>query len=225
VIISAPAAISPDRRRKGGYAGNAGVPACCGNPRDPARFKMSDEFDLSDLKRRMQGAIASLKHELGGLRTGRASASLIEPVHVDAYGQSMPINQLATISVPEPRMLSVQVWDKGMVGAVERAIRDSNLGLSPVTEGQTLRIRIPELNEQRRKEMVKVAHRYAEEGRVAVRHVRRDGLDHLKRLLKDKLISEDDEKRHEAEVQKVTDQHVSEIDVALATKEKEIMQI
>ena len=186
---------------------------------------MSDQFDLSDLKRRMQGAIASLKHELGGLRTGRASASLIEPVHVDAYGQSMPINQLATISVPEPRMLSVQVWDKGMVGAVERAIRDSNLGLSPVTEGQTLRIRIPELNEQRRKEMVKVAHRYAEEARVAVRHVRRDGIDHLKRLLKDKLISEDDEKRHEAEVQKVTDQHVSEIDVALATKEKEIMQI
>ena len=186
---------------------------------------MTDEFDLSDLKRRMQGAIASLKHELGGLRTGRASASLIEPVHVDAYGQSMSINQLATLSVPEPRMLSVQVWDKGMVGAVERAICDSNLGLSPVTEGQTLRIRIPELNEQRRKEMVKVAHRYAEEARVAVRHVRRDGIDHLKRLLKDKLISEDDEKRHAGEVQKVTDQHVSEIDVALATKEKEIMQI
>jgi ribosome recycling factor len=186
---------------------------------------MSEEFDLSDLKRRMQGAIASLKHELGGLRTGRASASLIEPVHVDAYGQSMPINQLATISVPEPRMLSVQVWDKGMVGAVERAIRDSNLGLSPVTEGQTLRIRIPELNEQRRKEMVKVAHRYAEEARVAVRHVRRDGIDHLKRLLKDKLVSEDDEKRQAADVQKITDQHVNEIDVALATKEKEIMQI
>jgi ribosome recycling factor len=186
---------------------------------------MSEGFDLSDLKRRMQGAIASLKHELGGLRTGRASASLIEPVHVDAYGQSMPINQLATISVPEPRMLSVQVWDKGMVGAVERAIRDSNLGLSPVTEGQTLRIRIPELNEQRRKEMVKVAHRYAEEARVAVRHVRRDGIDHLKRLLKDKLVSEDDEKRQAADVQKITDQHVNEIDVALATKEKEIMQI
>ena len=186
---------------------------------------MSDEFDLSDLKRRMQGSIASLKHELGGLRTGRASASLIEPVHVDVYGQSMPINQVATISVPESRMLSVQVWDKGVVGAVERAIRDSNLGLSPVTEGQTLRIRIPELNEQRRKEMVKVAHRYAEEARVAVRHVRRDGIDHLKRLLKDKLISEDDEKRHAAEVQKITDQNVSEIDVALATKEKEIMQI
>jgi ribosome recycling factor len=186
---------------------------------------MSEGFDLSDLKRRMQGAIASLKHELGGLRTGRASASLIEPVHVDAYGQTMPINQLATISVPEPRMLAVQVWDKGMVGAVERAIRDSNLGLSPVTEGQTLRIRIPELNEQRRKEMVKVAHRYAEEARVAVRHVRRDGIDHLKRLLKDKLVSEDDEKRQAADVQKITDQHVNEIDVALATKEKEIMQI
>jgi ribosome recycling factor len=173
----------------------------------------------------MQGAIASLKHELGGLRTGRASASLIEPVHVDAYGQSMSMNQLATISVPEPRMLSVQVWDKGMVGAVERAIRDSNLGLSPVTEGQTLRIRIPELNEQRRKEMVKVAHRYAEEARVAVRHVRRDGIDHLKRLLKDKLISEDDEKRQATEVQKVTDHHIGEIDAALSTKEKEIMQI
>jgi ribosome recycling factor len=186
---------------------------------------MSDGFDISDLKRRMQGAIASLKHELGGLRTGRASASLIEPVHVDAYGQSMPLNQVATISVPESRMLSVQVWDKSMVGAVERAIRDANLGLSPLTEGQVLRIRIPELNEQRRKEMVKVAHRYAEEARVAVRHVRRDGIDNLKRLLKDKLISEDDEKRHEAEVQKVTDQHVSEIDTSLATKEKEIMQV
>jgi ribosome recycling factor len=186
---------------------------------------MNDGFDFTDLKRRMQGAIGSLKHELGGLRTGRASASLIEPVHVDAYGQSMPINQLATISVPEPRMLSVQVWDKSMVGAVERAIRDSNLGLSPVTEGQMLRIRIPELNEQRRKEMVKVAHRYAEEARVAVRHVRRDGIDHLKRLLKDKLVSEDDEKRQATEVQKVTDQHIGEIDAALATKEKEIMQI
>jgi ribosome recycling factor len=202
------------------------MPVCRPAAKFPqARFKMSDEFDLSDLKRRMQGSIASLKHELGGLRTGRASASLIEPVHVDVYGQSMPINQVATISVPESRMLSVQVWDKGVVGAVERAIRDSNLGLSPVTEGQTLRIRIPELNEQRRKEMVKVAHRYAEEARVAVRHVRRDGIDHLKRLLKDKLISEDDEKRHAVEVQKVTDQHVSEIDVALATKEQEIMQI
>jgi len=186
---------------------------------------MSAEFDIPDLKRRMQGALSTLKHELGGLRTGRATASLVEPVHVEAYGQSMPLNQVATISVPEPRMLSVQVWDKAMVNAVDKAIRDSNLGLSPTVEGQVLRIRIPELNEQRRKEMAKVAHKYAEEARVAVRHVRRDGLDILKKLLKDKAISEDDEKRHESEVQKVTDQFVSEIDQALATKEKEIMQV
>ena len=186
---------------------------------------MSAEFDLSDLKRRMQGAIATLKHEMGGLRTGRASASLIEPVQVEAYGQTMPLNQVATISVPEARMLSVQVWDKGMVAAVDKAIRNSNLGLSPTIEGQILRIRIPELNEQRRKEMVKVAHKYAEDARVAVRHVRRDGLDTLKKLLKDKEISEDDEKRHESEVQKVTDQCVSEVDGALAAKEREIMQV
>jgi len=126
---------------------------------------MNAEFDISDLRRRMQGAIATLKHELGGLRTGRASASLVEPVHVEAYGQTMPLTQLATISVPEPRMLSVQVWDKAMVGAVDKAIRNSNLGLSPTVEGQVLRIRIPELNEQRRKEMAKVAHKYAEEAR------------------------------------------------------------
>jgi ribosome recycling factor len=137
----------------------------------------------------------------------------------------MPLNQVATVSVPEPRMLSVQVWDKGMVAAVEKAIRDSNLGLNPATEGQVLRIRIPELNEQRRKELVKVAHKYAEDARIAVRHVRRDGLDTLKKLLKDKAISEDDEKRHEAEVQKATDSAVGEIDQVLAGKEKEIMQV
>jgi ribosome recycling factor len=182
-------------------------------------------FDLPELQRRMQGAIASLKHELGGLRTGRASAGLVEPIHVDAYGQSMPLNQVASISIPEPRMISIQVWDRSMVGAVEKAIRDSNLGLSPNTEGQTLRIRIPELNEQRRKELVKVAHKYAEEARVAVRHVRRDGIDHLKKLLKDRAISEDDEKRHETEVQKATDKAVAEVDQALAVKEKEIMQV
>jgi ribosome recycling factor len=182
-------------------------------------------FDLPELQRRMQGAIASLKHELGGLRTGRASAGLVEPIHVDAYGQSMPLNQVASISIPEPRMISIQVWDRSMVGAVEKAIRDSNLGLSPNTEGQTLRIRIPELNEQRRKELVKVAHKYAEEARVAVRHVRRDGIDHLKKLMKDKAISEDDEKRHETDVQKATDKAVAEIDQALAVKEKEIMQV
>ncbi len=186
---------------------------------------MTDTFDLADLKRRMQGAVATLRHELGGLRTGRASASLLEPLNVTAYGQSMPINQVATISVPEARMLSVQVWDKSMVGAVEKCIRESSLGLSPNVEGQTLRIRIPELNEQRRKEMVKIAHRYTEEAKVAARHVRRDGIDALKKLLKDKAISEDDQKRHEGEVQKATDQVVAELDQTLATKEQEIMQI
>jgi ribosome recycling factor len=182
-------------------------------------------FDLADLKRRMQGACATLQHELNGLRTGRASVGLLEPVHVEAYGQRMPINQLATISVPEPRALSVLVWDKAMVHAVDKAIRDANLGLSPTVEGTTLRIRIPELNEQRRKEMVKVAHKYSEDARVAVRHVRRDGFDALKRLLKDHAMAEDDEKRHEIEVQKATDQAIGEIDVLLATKEREIMQV
>jgi ribosome recycling factor len=186
---------------------------------------MSSQFDLADLKRRMQGAIASLKHELGGLRTGRASAALLEPVMVEAYGQSMPINQVATVSVSEARALAVQVWDKNMVGAVDRAIRDANLGLSPTVEGQILRIRIPELNEQRRKELAKIAHKYSEESRVAVRHVRRDGMDMLKKLVKDKVISEDDEKRHETEVQKATDAAIADIDQALAAKEKEIMQV
>jgi len=186
---------------------------------------MSGSFELGDIQRRMQGAIASLKQEFSGLRTGRASANLLEPVQVDAYGQHMPLNQVATVSVPEARMLSVQVWDRGMVAAVEKAICDSNLGLNPVTEGQVLRIRIPELNEQRRKELVKVAHKYAEEARVAVRHVRRDGIDTLKKLVKDKVLSEDDQKRHEGEVQKATDKAVSEIDQSLAAKEKEIMQV
>ncbi len=186
---------------------------------------MSAQFDVGELKRRMQGAIQTLRHELAGLRTGRASAALIEPVQVHAYGQVMSMNQLASITVPEPRMLSVQVWDKSMVSAVEKAIRDANLGLSPVVEGQILRIRIPELNEQRRREMVKVAHKYGEEARVAVRHVRRDGIDRLKKLLKDRSLSEDDEKRLEAEVQKVTDQAVIEVDTVVDAKEKEIMQV
>ncbi len=186
---------------------------------------MSSTFDLADIKRRMQGSIGSLKHDLNGLRTGRATASILDPVQVNAYGQNMPITQVATVSIPEPRLIAVQVWDKAMVGAVERAIRDSNLGLSPTTEGQVLRIRIPELNEQRRKELVKVAHKYAEEARVAVRHVRRDGIDILKKLLKDKAISEDDDKRHAGEVQKATDQAIVEVDQVLALKEKEIMQV
>ena len=181
--------------------------------------------DLAELKRRMQGAIQVLKAELGGLRTGRASPGLLEPVHVEAYGTHMPLNQLATISVPEPRLLTVQVWDKSMVSAVERAIINANLGLNPATEGQVLRLRIPELNEERRKELVKVAHRYAETARVAVRHVRRDGLDVLKKLEKDHKISQDDHKRHDAEVQKATDQAIAEVDHALAVKEKEILTV
>ena len=186
---------------------------------------VSEPFDTNDLKRRMQGAIGALRHELAGLRTGRASANLVEPVQVSAYGQTMPLNQVASISVPEARTLSVQVWDKSMVNAVDKAIRDANLGLSPVVEGQVLRIRIPELNEQRRKEMAKLAHKYGEEARVAVRHVRRDGIDQLKKLAKDKAIAEDDQKRFETEVQKATDACVTEVDGLIVAKEKEIMQV
>jgi ribosome recycling factor len=173
----------------------------------------------------MQGAINALKHDLGSLRTGRASASLLDPIQVDAYGALTPISQIATVSVPEPRLLSVQVWDRGMVSAVEKAIRESDLGLNPQTEGQGIRLRIPEMNEQRRKEMVKVAHKYAEEARIAVRHVRRDGLDLLKKLEKDGAIGQDDEKRQADQVQKATDQAIAEVDSALAAKEKEIMQV
>ncbi|MFM8606760.1 MAG: ribosome recycling factor [Hyphomicrobiales bacterium] len=186
---------------------------------------MSATFDINDIKRRMQASIASYKHDLGGLRTGRASASLLDPIQVEAYGSLMPLNQVATVTVPEPRMLSVQVWDKSMALAVDKAIRESSLGLNPQTEGQVIRIRIPELNEQRRKEMVKVAHKYAEEARVAVRHIRRDGLDILKKLEKDGKLSEDDAVRQSEQVQKATDQSVSEIDQILAAKEKEIMQV
>lgn len=182
-------------------------------------------FDINDVKRRMQGATQSLKHELGGLRTGRAAASMLEPVQVEAYGSHMPLNQVATISVPEPRLLSVQVWDKAMVKAVEKAIVDSNLGLSPATEGQVLRLRIPELNEERRKELVKVAHKYAEAAKVAVRHVRRDGLDVIKKLEKNHEISEDDQERLSNEVQKATDGMIAEIDQLLAAKEKEILTV
>jgi ribosome recycling factor len=181
--------------------------------------------DLGELKRRMHGALGVLKQELAGLRTGRASPHLLDPVQVDAYGTHMPLNQVATISVPEPRLLTVQVWDKSLVHAVEKAIVNSNLGLSPATEGQVLRLRIPELNQERRKELVKLAHKYAENARVAVRHVRRDGLDVLKKLEKEHKISEDDHK-HEADlVQKATDENIAEVDSALATKEKEIMTV
>jgi ribosome recycling factor len=182
-------------------------------------------FDVNDIKRRMQGAIASLKQELGGLRAGRASSALLEHVQVEAYGGHMPLNQLATISVPEPRLLNVQVWDRSMVHAVEKAISAANLGLSPSTEGQVLKLRIPELNEERRREIVKVAHKYAESARVAVRHVRRDGLDVLKKQEKDHKISEDEHNRYAAEVQKATDGTIAEVEKLLAGKEKEIMTV
>jgi ribosome recycling factor len=182
-------------------------------------------YDINDVKRRMQGAIQSLKQDLSGLRTGRATSSMLEPVQVEAYGTHMPLNQLATVSVPEARLLSVQVWDRTMVHAVEKAIVNSNLGLSPATEGQVIRLRIPELNQERRKDMVKLAHKYAENARVAVRHVRRDALEQLKKLEKDGQISEDDHTRMSGEVQKATDQVVSEVDQTMASKEKEIMTV
>ena len=182
-------------------------------------------YDVNELKRRMQGALSVLKTELGGLRTGRASAHLLDPIHVDAYGQNMPLNQVATVSVPEPRMISVNVWDRSLVHAVEKAVVNSNLGLSPATEGQTLRLRIPELNEERRKELVKIAHKYAETARVAVRHVRRDAMDVLKKLEKDHKVSKDDHDRFSGDVQKATDAGISEIDHMLAAKEKEILTV
>jgi ribosome recycling factor len=181
--------------------------------------------DINDIKRRMQGAIATLKHELGGLRTGRASATLLDPIQVEAYGTHMPLNQLATVSVPEPRLLSVQVWDKSMVTPVTKAIQASNLGLNPSTDGQVIRLRLPELNEERRRELVKVAHKYAEAAKIAVRHVRRDGLEVLKKLEKDHQISEDDGKRSADQVQKATDEAIVEVDRTLATKEKEILTV
>ena len=181
--------------------------------------------DINEIKRRMAGASAVLKTELSGLRTGRASAHMLDPLMVDAYGAQMPLNQVATTSVPEPRLLSVNVWDRSLVHAVEKAIVNSNLGLSPATEGQTIRLRIPELNEERRKELVKVAHKYAETARVAVRHVRRDAMEVLKKLEKDHKISKDPHDRHSAEVQKATDAGIAEIDHLLAAKEKEILTV
>lgn len=186
---------------------------------------MDGSFDLADLKRRMQGAVSVLKTEFSGLRTGRASINILEPVTVEAYGSPMPINQVATVSVPEPRMISVNVWDKTLVGAVDRAIREADLGLNPVMDGQNLRIPIPELNAERRQEIVKVAHKYAENARIAVRHVRRDGMEHLKRLEKDHEMSQDEHRQHADSVQKLTDSTIAEIDETLAAKEQEVLQV
>jgi ribosome recycling factor len=181
--------------------------------------------DLEDIKRRMQGAIAALKTELSGLRTGRASPHMLDPVQVDAYGSQMPLNQVSTVTVPEPRMMAVNVWDKSLVHAVEKAIVAANLGLAPATEGQVIRLRIPELNEERRKELVKLAHKYAEAARVAVRHVRRDGLDVIKKLEKDHAIGKDEHDKFSADIQKATDQMIAEVDSVLAGKEKEILTV
>jgi ribosome recycling factor len=190
-----------------------------------AQAKGPTSLDLDDVGKRMKGAVASLKHEFGGLRTGRASASLLEPVVVEAYGSSMPITQVGTINVPEPRMISVQVWDRGMVQAVDKAIRSAGLGLNPMVDGSLIRVPIPQLTEERRKELGKIAHKYAEAARVAVRNVRRDAMDLLKKLEKDHHLGEDERKTQEDKVQKLTDQTIKEIDESLAAKDKEIMQV
>jgi ribosome recycling factor len=182
-------------------------------------------FDLKEIERRMRGALTVLKGEFGGLRTGRANASLLDPIMVTAYGNPMPLSQLATINVPEPRLITVQVWDRSQVGAVERAIRESDLGLNPVVEGQLLRLPIPELNQERRQELVKIAHKYAEAARVAVRNVRRDGMEHLKRAEKDHEMGKDEHHLLSTKVQDLTDKIIKDIDEALASKEAEIMQV
>jgi ribosome recycling factor len=181
--------------------------------------------DMDDLQRRMEGALSTLKSDFGGLRTGRASTTLLEPIMVDAYGQQMPMSQVGTISAPEPRLLSVQVWDKGQVSFVEKAIREAGLGLNPMADGQMVRVPLPELNEERREELVKIAGKYAEQGRVAVRNVRRDGMDQLKKGEKDGEISQDEQKSLSDDVQKLTDEYISKIDEALSQKEAEIRQV
>jgi ribosome recycling factor len=186
---------------------------------------MADAYSKDELDRRMNGAISTLKSELSGLRTGRASAALLDPVKVEAYGNAVPINQVGSIATPEARMITVQVWDKGLAKAVDKAIRDAGLGLNPQMDGQLLRIPLPELNQERRKELSKLAAKYAEAARVAVRNVRRDGMDLLKKLEKDGKIGQDDHHTKGDELQKLTDAHVKDIDTALHTKEQEIMQV
>src|SRR5215475_8313350 len=182
-------------------------------------------FKLDDYKKRMDGALNALSHEFGGLRTGRASATILDPIQVEAYGAVSPLNQVAGVTVPEPRMISVQVWDKSVVQAVDKAIRSANLGLNPIVDGQTLRIPVPALTGERRAELAKVAAKYAETARVAVRNVRRDAMDQLKKLEKDHAISEDEHKKFNEQVQKATDDHVKKIDSALKQKEDEITQV
>ncbi len=186
---------------------------------------MLEDSVLTDLRRRMDGAIEVLRKEFGGLRTGRASASLLEPVTVSAYGGTMPINQLANVSVPEPRMITVQVWDRAMVKAVDKAIREAGLGLNPQTEGQVIRVPIPDLNEERRRELTRVSAKYAEQARVSVRNVRRDGIEVLRRREKGAEISQDEQRKLQHEIQHLTDDYIRRIDEALAQKDKEILQV
>ncbi len=181
--------------------------------------------DVSDLKRRMEGAIESFRKELTGLRTSSASSSLLEPVSVEAYGNRMHLKEVATVSVPEPRLITVQVWDRGMTKAVEKAIRDSGLGLNPQTEGQVIRVPLPDLTQERRAELAKVAHKYAEQTRIAIRNIRRDGMDALKKAEKASEITQDEHKGQSDKVQALTDQHIKLVDEALAQKEKDIMQV
>ena len=184
---------------------------------------MTTTVSTDDLKRRMHGAVEAFRHDLGGLRTGRASTALLDPVHVEVYGTNMPLNQAATVSVPEPRMLSVQVWDRSNVQPVEKAIRNAGLGINPIVDGQVIRLPIPELTEERRKELAKLVGQYAEKARIAARNVRRDGMDHVKQDEKKHDISEDERKRLEHEVQKLTDDTIKEIDELAQAKEKEIL--
>ena len=186
---------------------------------------MADDALLKDIQRRMDGALEALRKEFGGLRTGRASASLLEPVTVDAYGSTVPLNQIANINVPEARLITVNVWDRGMVKAVDKAIREAGLGLNPQTEGQTIRVPIPDLNEERRRELTKVAAKYAETTRISVRNVRRDGIETLRKQEKDGDISQDEQKKLEREIQHLTDEHIKRVDETLSQKDKEILQV
>jgi len=186
---------------------------------------MTEDELLKDLRRRMDGAIEVLRKEFGGLRTGRASTSLLEPVQVNAYGGMVPLNQVANVNVPEPRMITVQVWDRGVVKAVDKAIREAGLGLNPQTEGQVIRVPIPELNEERRRELTRVAAKYAEQARVSVRNVRRDGIEALRRLEKDGDSSQDQQRKLQTDAQHMTDDHTKRIDETLAQKDKEILQV
>jgi ribosome recycling factor len=186
---------------------------------------MVNEYINSEVTKRMESSIASLKHALNGLRTGRASTSLLDPIKVEAYGSPMPVSQVGSVNTPEPRLITVQVWDTTLVNAVVKSILESGLGLNPIAEGQVIRIPLPDLSEERRKELAKKAHEYGEGAKVSIRNIRRDGNDHFKKLEKDKAISEDDYKRHTEEIQKATDDFVKKVDMVVEEKIKEIMQV